>query len=442
MKVSVEQLSQVRRKVHVEIPRETVTRELDKAYRQLSRTVRIKGFRPGKVPLAILKRQYGSEVQNETGLQLIKDTVTEALKQGEIEAASDPRLDREPLLEGEPFRYSVVVEVKPDITVKDYGKIPVRRKQVQVTDGEVDVQLELRRQAGGFLRTLGEGRPIRQGDHVLVDFKSFAGTRPVPGGEAKGYQLEVGAKRFNSEFEEKLLGAVKGEQRNIEVPFATDHPNKNLAGKTVRFEVVVKDVMERLVPELSDEFARTMGTVQTLGELRQLIREQLEKQKAKATDAEVRQQLVDELITRHPFEVPYGMVERELHSMVETIRYRLAAQNMTLEQAGVREETFKQQNRDRAERSARANLLLERLAAEQRLVVSDEELEEGLLQSAKELNRPIDKVKDFYAKNNLIEPLRRQLLEDKVVKLLLDQALITEVPPDPPGETKKNEETP
>jgi len=180
MKVSVEQLSQVRRKVHVEIPRETVTRELDKAYRQLSRTVRIKGFRPGKVPLAILKRQYGSEVQNETGLQLIKDTVTEALKQGEIEAASDPRLDREPLLEGEPFRYSVVVEVKPDITVKDYGKIPVRRKQVQVTDGEVDVQLELRRQAGGFLRTLGEGRPIRQGDHVLVDFKSFAGTRPVP----------------------------------------------------------------------------------------------------------------------------------------------------------------------------------------------------------------------------------------------------------------------
>ncbi len=441
MKVSVESLSQVRRKVRVEIPPETVTRELDKAYRQLSRTVRIRGFRPGKVPLAMLKRQYESQVQNETGLQLVKDTVTEALKQGEIEAVSDPQLDREPLLEGEPFRYSVVVEVKPAIAVKDYGKIPVRRKQVQVSDEELDVQLELRRQASAFLRTFGEGRPIRQGDHVLLDFKSFTGARPVPGGEANGYQLEVGAKRFNPELEEKLLGAVKGEQRNIEVAFAADHPNKNLAGKTVRFEVVVKDVMERLVPELSDEFARTMGTVQTVGELRQLIRQQLEKQKAKAIDAEVRQQLVDELIARNPFEVPQGMVEQELQRTLETVRYRLAAQNVTLEQAGVREDSFRQQNRDRAERSARANLLLERLTAEQRLVVSDEELEEGLRQSAEELNRPLDKVKDFYTKNNLIEPLRRQLLEDKAVRFLLDQALITEVPPDPPSETKNREET-
>ncbi len=442
MKVSVEELSQVRRKVHVEVPQETVRRELDKAYRQLNRTMRIRGFRPGKVPLAILRRQYGREVESETGLQLVKDTVTEALKQGQIEAVSDPQLDREPLVEGEPFRYSVVVEVKPDISVKDCGKIPVRRKQVQVSNEEVDVQLELRRQASGFLRTLGEGRPIRQGDQVLLDFKSSVGTRPVPGGEAKGYQLEVGANRFNPEFEEKLLGAAKGEQRNIDVAFAADHPNKNLAGKMVRFEVLVKDVMERLVPELDDEFARSMGTVQTIGELRQLTRQQLEKQKAKAIDAEVRQQLLDELIARNPFEVPQGLVERELQRMVETVRYRLAAQNVTLEQAGIREDSFRQQNRDRAERSARASLLLERLAAEQRLVVSDEDVEEGLRQSAEELNRPLDKVKDFYKKNNLIEPLRRQLLEDKAVRFLLDQALITEAPVDSSTETNKNEETP
>jgi trigger factor len=442
MKVSVERLSQVRRKVHVEVPEEMVRRELDKAYRQLSRSVKIKGFRPGKVPLAILKRQYGSQVQNETGLQLVKDTVAEALKQGEVEAVSDPELDREPLLEGETFRYSVVVEVKPDIAVRDYGGIPVRRKQVQVTDGEVDVQLELRRQASGFLRSLGEGRPIRRGDHVLLDFKSFTGSRPVPGGEAKGYQLEVGAERFNPDFEEKLLGAIKGEQRSFEVAFAADHPNKNLAGKTVRFEVVVKDVMERQVPDLNDEFARTTGTVQTLGELRQLIRQQLEKKKAKAIDAEVRQQLVDELIARNPFEVPQGMVEQELHRMLKTLRYRLAAQNISLEQAGIREETFRQQHRDRAEGAARATLLLERLAAEGALTVSDEELEEELRKSAEEMNRPLEKVKDFYTKSNLMEPLRRQLLDDKAVRLVLDQALISEVPPDPPGETNESEEKP
>jgi trigger factor len=275
---------------------------------------------------------------------------------------------------------------------------------------------------------------------VLLDFRAFSGSRPVPGGEAKGYELEVGSNRFSPEFENRLLGAVKGEERQIEVTYAVDHPNKNLAGQTVRFEVAVKDVMERLVPELDDEFARTVGSSQNLEELRGLIRQQVEKQKKKAVDDEVRQQLLDDLIARNPFELPQGMVERELQRLLESIRHRLAAQNVSLEQAGIQEGTFKQQNRDRAEKSARATLLLERLAAQENLVVGDDELEEGLRQSAEDLNRPLDKVKDFYRKNNLMEPLRRQLLEEKVVKLLLDQADIAEVSPDLPGSTDKGED--
>jgi len=440
MKVSVEQLSATERKVHVELPQETVGRELDKAYRELSRTVKIKGFRPGKVPLDILKRRFGTQVENEVGLQLVNDSFLDAMKQGEIEAVSDPRLDREPLLEGQPFRYSVVVEIKPEIAVKDYAKLPVRRKPVHVSDEEVGVQLELRRQANAFLRTLGDDRPVRTGDHVLLDFRAFIGSQPVPGGENKGYELEIGSNRFSAEFENKLLGAVKGEEREIEVTYSADHPNRNLAGKTVRFEVAVKDVMERLVPDLNDEFARTLGSAQSLEELRGLIRQQVEKQKNKANDGEVRQQLVDELIVRNPFEVPQGMVERELQRMLETIRYRLAAQNVSLEQTGIQEGTFKQQNRDHAEKSVRATLVLERLAAQETLVVTEDELEERLRQSAAELNQPLDKVKDFYRKNNLMEPLRRQLLEEKVVKLLLDQADITEVSPDPSGSAPQGEE--
>jgi trigger factor len=183
-----------------------------------------------------------------------------------------------------------------------------------------------------------------------------------------------------------------------------------------------------------------LGSAQSLDELRGLIRQQVEKQKNKAIDGEVRQQLVDELIARNLFEVPQGMVERELQRMLETIRHRLAAQNVSLDQAGIQEGTFKQQNRDRAEKSVRATLLLERLAAQENLAVADDELEEGLRQSAEELNRPLDKVKDFYRKNNLMEPLRRQLLEEKVVRLLLDQADITEVSPDLPGSAQQGEE--
>jgi trigger factor len=440
MKVSVEQLSTTERKVHVELPQETVRMELGKAYRELSRTAKIRGFRPGKVPLDILKRRFGTQIETEVGLQLVNESFLDAMKQGEIEAVSDPRLDREPLLEGQPFRYSVVVEVKPEITVKDYAQLPVRRKHIEVSDEEVGVQLELRRQASAFLRTLGDGHAVRKGDHALLDFRAFIGSQPVAGSDAKGYEVEVGSNRFNAEFESKLLGAVKGEEREIEVAYPADHPNKNLAGQTVRFEVAVKDVMERLVPDVNDEFARTLGNAQSLEELRGLIRRQVENQKNKAVDGEVRQQLIDELIARNPFDVPQAMVERELQRMLETIRHRLAAQNVSLEQAGIQERTFKQQNRDRAERSVRATLLLERLASQENLAVTEGELEEGLRRSAEELNRPLDKVKDFYRKNNLMEPLRGQLLEEKVVRFLLDRADITEVSPYLPDSAQQGEE--
>jgi trigger factor len=437
MKISVEEISEIARKVHVELPEDTVNSHLKKAYQQLNRTAKVRGFRPGKVPLAILKRQYADQVHHEVGLELVNETLMEAMEQTDIEAVGQSDLDREPLQEGEPFRYSFIVEVRPEVVVNDYKKIPAQRKKLVVNEEDVEAELELRRQTNSYLKSLEEARPIQQGDHAVLDFKAFAEGKPVPDGEAKGFHLEVGGNRFNPDFESKLIGASKGEQREIEVTFPPDYGNKNLAGKNVSFQVEIKDIKEQGLPELDDEFAKNLGDFDNLEDLRLAVRQELESKKEEQVDAEVWTQVLDELISRNPFDVPQSMVEQELQRMVDTIRYRLSAQNLTLEQAGMDEKTFKEHNREAAERRVRATILLERIAQQESLEVSDEEVDQGLHRSAKDMNQSYEQVRDFYKNNNLMEPYKRQLMEEKVINFLRENADVTEVEEESSGSGEK-----
>lgn len=441
MKVTVEQISEITSRVNVELPGEAVSRQLKKAYNRLNRSAKVRGFRPGKVPLTILKRHYGDQVNHEVGLDLINETLMEAVAKTGMEVVSQSDLDREPLQEGEPFRYSFVVEVKPEVHPRDYKNISAKRPPVVVSEEEVAAELALRREANFHLASLKEPRPIQEGDHAILDFKTFVDGKPLPDGEAKGFHLEVGSNRFNPEFENELIGANKGEEREIQVAFPVDYGNKNLAGKKATFQVAVKDIREKVLPELNDEFAKNLGAFENLEDLRSAVRQELENNKRKHIDDEVWVQICDELLDRNPFEVPKSMVEQELQRMLDTIQYRLSSQNLTLEQAGMDEETFKERNRDMAERRVRTSLLLERISHQEKLEISDEELEQGLHNTAEKMNQPYDKVRDFYQRSNMMDSYKHQLLEEKVIDFLQDQADIVEVEQvaTPGPEEKQNE---
>jgi trigger factor len=427
MKVSVKEISEIAHRVYVELPEKKVSQRLQKAYHQLNRTAKVRGFRPGKVPLAILKRHYADQVNHDVSLELVNETLMAALEETDLQAVSQSDLDREPLQEGEPFRYSFLVEVQPEIVVQDYQQIPVQRQPLVITDEEVEAELEIRRQTNSYLKTSEEQRPIQKGDHAVLDLKAFADGKPVTDGEAKGFHLEVGANRFSDEFETKLIGASKGDQRDIEVTFPPDYGNKNLAGKKATFEVSVEDIKEQVIPELDDDFAKSLGEFDSLEELRNSVRQELERKKKNQIDTEVGAQILEELINRNPFEAPQSMVEQELQRMLDTIRYRLSAQNLSLEQAGMDENTFLERNREVAEKKVRESILLEGIATQESFEISDEELDQGLHRAAEEMQQSYEKVKDFYQRGNLMEPYRRQLMEEKVMKLLQDQAEITEV---------------
>ena len=442
MKVSVEEISEIARRLHVELPEDKVDNHLKKAYNQLSRTAKIKGFRPGKVPLAILKRHYADQVSHEVGLELVNETLMEALEQTGMQAISQSDLDREPLQEGEPFRYSFLVEVQPEIVVRDYQKIPAQRQRLIISDEEVDTELELRRQTNSHLESPEKPRPIQQGDHAVLDFEAFVEGKPVPDGQAKSFHLEVGSNRFSPEFENQLIGASMGEQREIEVTFPPDYGNIHLAGKNATFQVVIEDIKEKVLPELDDSFAKNLGEFESLEDLRGAVRQELESSKKNQLDGQVWAQIQDELINRNPFEAPQSMVEQELQRMLDTIQYRLSAQNVTLEQAGMDEETFKERNREPAERRVRGTFLLEKIAQQESLEISDEEVDQGLHRSAEDMNQSYEQVRDFYQKSNLMEPYKRQLMEEKVVNFLRDHADMTEVEEavSGPGEDKNKRE--
>jgi len=438
MKVSVEPISDIAHRVHVELPEETVEQHLTKAYRRLNRTAKIRGFRPGKVPIGLLKQRYSTQVNREVGLELVNESLMQAVEQTEMAVVSQSDLDREPLQEGKPFRYSFIVEVKPNIEVRDYKEIPAQKNIVAVTDKEIDAELEFRRQENFHLRSLEEPRPVKHGDHVVLDFTTFTDGSPVPGGETKGFHLEVGGNRFSPDFEKQLIDGARGEQRDIEVNFPPDYGNKHLAGKKALFQVVIQDIKEKVLPELNDEFAQTLGEFETLEDLRAAVRQELESKKKDQQDSEVWQQIHDELIRRNPFEVPQSMVEQELQRMLDTIQYRLTAQNLTLEQAGIDEETFKERNREMAETRVRASVILENIAHQEHLTIKEEELDQALNETAERMDQPIAKVKDFYQRSNLLEPFRKQLLEEKVVNFLRDQAIITEVDADAAADSQEN----
>jgi trigger factor len=274
---------------------------------------------------------------------------------------------------------------------------------------------------------------------VVLDLNAFVGGKPVADGEAKGFVLEVGANRFHPDFETKLIGAGKGDHKEIEVTFPKDYGNEELAGKATTFKAEIKDIKERRLPDLDDDLAKNLGEFESLAELRHAIRQEIEVQKKAQADDAVAEQILNELLQRNPFEIPQAMVEQELQRLLDTIRYRLSAQNVSLEQTGMDENRLKEEHRESAGKKVRKTLLLEQIASQEDLNVGDEELEQRLRQAATEAKQTYEKIRDFYEKNDLMESFKRQLIEEKVIAFLMNHAEITEVEGEAAGSEDDNQ---
>ncbi len=428
VKVEMENLSEVKRRLSIEVPLTEVAEEVDKAYRDLGKRVKVKGFRPGKVPRGVLEMYYHKQIDKDVSDALVRRSLDEALKEKDLKPVHLSWPEPPPaVVAGENYRYQVELEVTPEFKVEDYLGLTVSAPPVAVSDAEVEAGIEEIRQSHAQLNSPAKSRGAKLGDFVKLDHQAYYEGQAAEGGKAEGVFLEVGSGKFNAEFESKLLGLKEGAESRFEVNLPDDFANPLLAGKPVEFEVKVHEVKEKVVPDLDDEFVKGLGgNFQGVADLREAVREDIIKMKERTRQTHLENQVKDQLLARTAFEAPPSLIQEEQEHLFREQWNRLSQYGVKA--ADVDQTKMLEAIKPLAERRVRVNLLLERIADQEGLTVDDAEADAALASIAASRGREFAEVRKLYQEHDLMGALKRQLLEDKTMKMLLDQAILSEAP--------------
>jgi trigger factor len=425
VKVEIENLSQVKRKLKIEVPSDQVAREMDRAYRDLGRRAKVKGFRPGKVPRSVLEMYYRKDVDHDVSETLVRRSLGEALRDQRLEAVNlnwpEPA---PPVVAGEDYCYSVELEVNPEFTAEDYLGLKLTAPEVEVTDAEVEARLEEIRQGNALLKPPAEDRGIKAGDFVVLDYQGHFAGQALAEAKADGTYIEVGSGKFNPEFESNLLGLKAGAEARFDVALPDDFANPLIAGKVIDFAVKVQEVKEKVVADLDDAFAKNLGgNFQTLADLRTAVREDIIKGKERERQAYLENQVADQFLARHQFEVPPSLVAQEQENMLRDQMDRFRQQGFSPD--GMDTAKMLEVMKPMAERRVRVRLVLSRIADQEGLAVDEAEMDAALARIAVNNRRDVVEIRKFYEEHDLLPTLRRTLLDDKTMKLVMDKAEIT-----------------
>jgi trigger factor len=425
MKVTVEELSPSKRALHVELPPERVAETMEATLKEMSRKIHVPGFRKGKVPPQIIQRRFQSSLEEEVLRELIPDSYRQALTQADITPVGQPRVEDVHFHVGEPLSYRAVVEVKPPVTVKDYRGIPLERKAVEVTDQEVERALEfLREDAAEYAPT--EGWPALRDDLIVLDHEGTIHGKPFKGGSGKNLTLLLGRGGYLPGFEEQVVGLQKGNSKQFHLAIPAEFPRKDLAGRTVEFKVTVKEVKKRRVPEVNDEFARTAGDVESVAALRDKLREQLKVRKTREQEAELKRVLLEKLAAAHEVELPEALVEAEAASLVQEMLGTIRASGGRVQDLPENAEALRARAFELARRRVKESLLLEAVARQENLTVSDAEVDGEVEAMAAAYTESGSAVRRAMEDPGRRAGLRARMLERKTLEFLYQQAKITD----------------
>jgi len=420
MKVAVEDISPVKKKIRIEVSPDAVTAEMNKAIADIAKKAKIPGFRPGKAPKAIVEKHYAEEVRSDVVNRLITDSYFRAIQEQKISPVDMPEIGDVSMSRDEPLSFSATVEVRPDIQLGTYDGVEVKEQNLTVTDEDVAQTIDRLREMYAQLEVV-EGRSVQKEDTLVIDFQGFREGKPIDGAKAADYMLTLGKGSLIPGFEDQLEGMSKGETREIKVTFPGDYSNAGLAGKDAQFTVTLKEIKRAVVPELNDEFAKDIGDHKSVEDLRARIKEDIEVRKRNEQASAQREELLSKLIEAHSFDVPPGMVDRELQSMFRQHATRQARQGADVKSLDVA--AFRDQHRALAEGRVKGVLILDAVAERENVAVSDEELSAELAVIARKSGQPVEAVRKYYdSLDGGMENLRSSLIQEKALGLLLSRA--------------------
>ncbi|MBI4126019.1 MAG: trigger factor [Deltaproteobacteria bacterium] len=428
MKATLETINTVSQAVSVEVSPEMVTQCRVQALAQVGKEMKVPGFREGKIPPEMVAQRLRPEaLAREIAETVVRATYLDAIRQVGARPISDPHIEAKPYEASKPFHYRAVFDVYPTVVVDEYAGFKLECQEVEVSDAEMTGELEVLRQRMTQLEPVTDAT-VDAGMVALIDFKGTAGGKPFTGSEAKNFVVDYGAGRLLSQFETEIRGMKAGEHRHITFTYPNDYFNKDVAGKAGEFDVEVKDVRRKIVPELDDDFAKGVGK-QNLAEVRDDIRKRIGEVKEELERRKLHRQVIEELAKKYPIDVPETMISAELSSMLEGFNRELEARGQTLEQAGVTAEIFVKQNYEEAKLRTRGFLLVSAIAKKENLAVTPDERETRLNLLSARLGQPLPQLKAHIEKNNLLPRIEGELLLEKALDFVVAKSKIKRVKP-------------
>lgn len=439
MQVTVEDINTVKKILHVEIPNDVVVQELDLAYKNLKKTAKIKGYRPGKTPRSVLERLFKKDVHSDVSSKLLQDSLINVIREKDIKIVGTPKIDPSGLDAKAPYKYDATVEVQPEIDELDFKGLELKKNLYRVSDEEMSAQLKMLQKNLAQQKTMGEARPVQKGDFALIDYEGFKDGKPFAETQkTENFTLKVGNGQFFKEFDEQLIGMNPGETKEINIHFPEDYHNKKLANFDITFHVKLNEIREEILPEINDEFAKDLGKYETLDELKNAISDNLQEGYEKRTEQELNEQIFTALIAKKDFEVPDIMVEYELNGIIADIERSFAHSNTSMEDLGLSKENLSEKYRDTAIKQVKRHLILNKLIEQEKLTLSDEEINNGFKAMSKVFNKPLEEISSFYKQNkDNLELFKNTLLEKKSIKLIIENSIIENVEPE--AQQKKEE---
>ncbi|MBW2540653.1 MAG: trigger factor [Deltaproteobacteria bacterium] len=411
--------------IEVEVDVSRVRKAFDRAYRDLAKQVRVKGFRPGKAPRSVLERLHGASVAEQLEHTLVSETLADAIELAEIQPVSEPAISAGKPAPDASFKYTASIEVSPEIELPDLSGLPAVRPEVSVEDAEVEQRLEELRNANAPLVEEPEGTALARGHTATIDFVGRIDEDTFEGGTGQGVPLEIGGGRFIPGFEDQLIGAQAGDDRDVTVTFPEAYGNPEVAGKEAVFAVHIVDIRKAQIPQLDDEFAKDLGDFDSLEALRARIRSDLEAGQERESKETFRTTLMDALLERMDFNVPPGMIDRQLQNQLASAHQRLEGQ-LDHEAIHAQLDRWREEWRPRAERDVREMLALQAIAKAQQIEISDDEVAakiDELMGGGDEQN---PRLRQMHEDEQLKGALRHQLRDEKVLDFLVSAAKIDE----------------
>lgn len=426
--------------IEVEVGAEQLEEGLHKAYLKVVKQISIPGFRKGgKIPRELLEARFGPEILYQDAVEyLVPQAYEEALKQLDIQPIAHPEFDIDEIKSGEVFKFKARIPVKPDVVLGDIEGLEVTLPAMSISDLDVEAKLEeMRSRYAQLVEKTDE--PAALGDTVYHDFEGFIDGVPFPGGKGEDYALELGSDTFIPGYEEQVVGAQTGAEQDVVVHFPADYHAEDLAGKEAVFKIKVNKIETKKMRDLDDEFVQEVSEFETVDELREDIRKNLEVQASDRRKNMMQQQILDQAVEKCEIIVAPAVIDQQVDGTLRQLEYRMAAQGMDMKNymqlTGSSEETLRMSIRPDAERKVKCDFMLEKLIEEKGFEVSDEEIEKHIEEVAKNTDLTVDQTRERLA--SMMDGIVEQIKVDKALDYLVEKAVIKEEPSASSGEEQE-----